>query len=214
MQVLTTMTRLPFIAVNLAVSLVSLQTADAFTADRRSTARIGIPKLSAATDVSTTSKYDDLRSWFLENDGTISDNVSIRKSTLSGYGYGCFADEELAEGELLFRIPRAATVNLDDCLNDEDCGASFRALQSKAGPGSDTVLIAGYLAKEWLLIQEYDKQNDSARLETIKFEQYLRTLPWKRGVCSQEHVIFWKGRSKTDLSNNKAQDCLAKSHYN
>ena len=203
------MTRRPLsIAVALAVSLPMV---DAFTANRRSTARIGISKLSAVAEgrPATTNKYDDLRSWFSANDGVISDNISIRKSTLSGYGYGCFAEEELAEGDLLFRIPRAATITLDDCLNDEDCGPSFRALQSKAGPGSDTVLIAGYLAKEWLLIQEYDKQNDSAQLQTIKFEKYLRTLPWKRGVCSQEHVIFWKGRFKTELFY-KTQDCNCK----
>lgn len=66
----------------------------------------------------------------------------------------------------------------------------------------DTVVIAGYLAKEYLLLGEYDRRLKSGevpdsnaemrRLGSIKFAPYLRTLPWERGVNAQEHVLFWE----------------------
>ena len=74
----------------------------------------------------------------------------------------------------------------------------------QAGPGSDTVVLAGYLAKEYLLMEEYQRrlqevQDGSSidasaqkRLDGIKFGPYLRSLPWKAGVNSQDHVLFWE----------------------
>lgn len=152
-------------------------------------------------------KYVDLVEWFLSSNENsyISPKVNIRPSTRGGLatgGYGVFASEDLPEGELLMRIPRDCCVTLDDALNDPECGAAFKRLMEKAGPGADTVVQAGYLAKEYLLLREYDRRveagakadddSEMRRLSNIKFAPYLRTLPWKRGVNAQEHVLFWE----------------------
>ena len=152
-------------------------------------------------------KYDNLIQWFLSSNekSYISPKVDIRPSTRGGLatgGYGTFASDDLPKGELLLRIPRDCCVTLDDALNDMECGPAFQKLMEQAGPGADTVVIAGYLAKEYLLLKEYDrrlkageKADDNAemrRLSKIKFAPYLRTLPWERGVNAQEHVLFWE----------------------
>ena len=162
---------------------------------------------STATTKSSTDKYDDLIQWFTKSNekSYISPKVVIRPSTRGGLatgGYGAFASDDLEEGEVIFRIPKDCCVTMDDALNDSECGPSFKQLMEQAGPGADTVILAGYLAKEYLLLDEYDrrlkrgeKPDDNAemrRLSRIKFEPYLRTLPWKRGVNAQEHVLFWE----------------------
>lgn len=159
-------------------------------------------------DAPTTTKYDDLVNWFIATDeqSYISPKLDIRPSTRGGLatgGFGAFASEDLSEGELLLRIPRSCCVTLDDALNDLECGPAFTKLMEQAGPGSETVILAGYLAKEYLLLKEYDRRvkegasaEDDAvmrRLSKIKFGPYLRTLPWNRGVNAQEHVLFWEG---------------------
>ncbi|KAL9183608.1 hypothetical protein ACHAXT_004464 [Thalassiosira profunda] len=165
-------------------------------------------RLFATTEVDAAAPaaYDDLINWFLSsNDKSyMSQKVEIRPSTRGGLatgGYGMFAKGELEEGELLLRIPRDCCVTLDDALKDAECGPAFKNLMEKAGPGSDTVIVAGYLAKEYLLLQEYDRRraagekdddnSEMRRLSNIKFAPYYRTLPWKRGVNAQEHVLFW-----------------------
>jgi len=111
--------------------------------------------------------------------------------------------ENVNEGELLLRVPRMCCITLDDALSDVECGDGFRKLLETAGPGADTVVIAGYLAKEYLLLKEYDRRlqagdsddenNAEMRwLSNIKFSPYLRTLPWERGINAQEHVLFWE----------------------
>ncbi len=172
-----------------------------------------IPQLSAAASTTTTSignveKYDDLIRWFLSasDKSYLSPKVGFRPSTRGGLvtgGYGTFANDDLVEGELLFRIPRNCCVTLDDALTDLECGPAFQKLLEQFGPGSDTVIVAGYLAKEYLLLKEYDRRlQDGAkpdddtpemrRLSKIKFSPYIRTLPWERGVNAQEHVLFWE----------------------
>jgi hypothetical protein len=81
----------------------------------------------------------------------------------------------------------------------------------QAGPGSDTVIIAGYLAKEYLLLQEYERRSkevengvlvDSSattRLKSIKYGTYLGSLPWKAGVNAQDHILFWEAESVESL---------------
>jgi len=160
----------------------------------------------AQTQSSSSSKYDDLVQWFLaaDEDCYLSSKIEIRPSTRGGLetgGYGAFASEDVSRGELLMKIPRKCCVTLDDALNDNECGAAFQGLMKKAGPGSETVILAGYLAKEYLLLQEYERRiaegsspdddSEMRRLSKIKFGPYLRTLPWKRGVNAQEHVLFW-----------------------
>lgn len=150
-------------------------------------------------------KYDNLIQWFLSSNekSYISPNIAIQQSARGkASGYGMFAIKDVEEGELLLRIPRSCCVTLDDALTDPECGPAFKAVMDKAGPGSDTVILAGYLAKEYLLLKEYDtrlaagmKDDDNSemrRLSKIKFAPYLRTLPWNRGVNAQEHVLFWE----------------------
>ena len=160
------------------------------------------------TKSTSTSKdrYDDLLPWFLSTgeNSYISPKFEIRPSTRGGLatgGYGAFASDDLSEGELLLRIPRECCVTLDDALNDNECGSAFRKLMEQAGPGSDTVILAGYLAKEYLLLKEFDRRveegataeddSEMRRLSKIKFGPYMRTLPWERGINAQEHVLFW-----------------------
>ena len=163
---------------------------------------------------SSADKYNDLIHWFTTSNekSYISNKVDIRPSTRGGLatgGYGVFANDDLAEGELIFTIPKNCCVTLDDALEDNECGAAFKQLMEKAGDGSDTVVLAGYLAKEYLLLLEYDKRvsagekpdddNIMRRLSKIKFASYLRTLPWERGVNAQEHILFWQDEDVDSL---------------
>jgi len=155
---------------------------------------------------SAKSRYADLKNWLLSaDDSFISPKLEIRPSTRGGLatgGYGAFAGEDIDEGEILLKIPVGCCVTLQDALEDVECGPSFANLLKKAGPGSDTVIMAGYLAKEYLLLKELDRRisdgatvdddSEMRRLANIKFAPYLRTLPWGRGVNAQEHVLFWK----------------------
>lgn len=168
-----------------------------------------------ATDLATdASKYDDLTQWFLSSNekSYISPKFEIRPSTRGGLatgGYGAFASEDVADGELLLRIPRDCCVTLDDALNDNECGSAFKKFMEQAGPGSDTVVLVGYMAKEYLLLKEYDRRlkagakpddnSEMRRLSKIKFGPYLRTLPWARGVNAQEHMLFWEDEDVDSL---------------
>jgi len=163
---------------------------------------------------SSADKYNDLIHWFTTSNeqSYISNKVDIRPSTRGGLatgGYGVFANDDLAEGELIFTIPKNCCVTLNDALEDVECGAAFKQLMEKAGPGTDTVVLAGYLAKQYLLLNEYDRRvsrgeksdddNIMRRLSKIKFATYLRTLPWERGVNAQEHVLFWQDEDVDSL---------------
>ena len=155
---------------------------------------------------SSLNRYDELIEWFTASSekSYISPKVEILPSTRGGLatgGYGAFACNDLSKGETIFCIPKGNCVTLNDALNDNECGPQFQQLLKQAGPGADTVILSGYLAKEYLLLKEYDrriqegeKPDDNAemrRLSKIKFAPYLRTLPWERGVNAQEHVLFW-----------------------
>ena len=100
-----------------------------------------------------------------------------------------------------------------------EVGPSLKKLMEQAGPGSDTVVLAGYLAKEYLLMEEYQRrlqevQDGSSidasaqkRLDGIKFGPYLQSLPWKVGVNSQDHVLFWEeGDVETLLKGSLAYE--------
>lgn len=170
-------------------------------------AEVADPPPATATTNKSQNKYDNLIQWFLSSsdESYISPKIAIRPSTRGGLatgGYGAFANDDFEDGELLLRIPRVCCVTLDDALNDTECGPSFKNLMEKAGPGSDTVVLAGYMAKEYLLMKEYDRRlkagekdddnSEMRRLSKIKFAPYFRTLPWERGVNAQEHVLFWE----------------------
>ena len=170
---------------------------------------------TSASIVGNVDKYDDLIQWFLSSSDKsyLSPKVGFRPSTRGGLltgGYGTFANDDLVEGELLFRIPKKCCVTLDDALADLECGPAFQKLFEQFGPGSDTVIMAGYLAKEYLLLNEYDRRlqcgakpdddtPEMRRLSSIKFAPYFRTLPWERGVNAQEHVLFWEDEDVESL---------------
>lgn len=126
------------------------------------------------------SKYEDLLEWMRSKDAEVSDKLIIQQSTL-GDGYGAFVTSQVDEGEILFTVPRQACVTLSDATTDPKCGESFSKIMEKAGPGGNTVVMAAYLAKEYLISMEQE----------VKFGPYLETLPWERGINSQEHVLFW-----------------------
>jgi len=106
-----------------------------------------------------------------------------------GGGYGAFVTESIDEEELLFTIPRSACISLSDAISDPSCGDAFKKLMEKAGPGGNTVVMAGYMAKEWLKSLEHTKEESD--VTDSSFGPYLSTLPWERGINSQEHILYW-----------------------
>ena len=147
------------------------------------------------------SRYDALLEWIREREGSeLHPSLQLRPSTL-GDGYGAFVSKAVEPGELLFAIPRSACVTLEDGTKDSDCGPTYRKLMEKAGPGGNTVVLAGFLATERLRSLEYSKQMEEKGESTCansSFGPYLDTLPWERGVNNQEHILFWE---KDDVDN-------------
>jgi len=131
---------------------------------------------------STAESYGKLLGWLDDTfpNSFVNPSVKIAPSIMGGHG--AFATEEIAEGDLLFSIPREACITSSIVLNDEDTGKAFQTLIKKAGPGSFTVSLAGFLAKEYL---SYIEGKD------VLFGPYLATLPWKRNINGQEHILFW-----------------------
>jgi hypothetical protein len=121
-------------------------------------------------------KYVQLLEWLRANDAEINDKLELRAS-LQGDGYGAFITSPVEKDELLFTIPRKVCLTLQDATNDKDCGETFQKLIDVAGPGGNTVSMAGYMAKEYLLSQEEN-------LDSF-WKPYFQTLPWQRGkYCS------------------------------
>jgi hypothetical protein len=133
-------------------------------------------------------KYDKLLEWIKSKNGEINNKIEIRPSSRGG-GYGAYVSESVAEGDVLFTIPRSACLTLDDATEDKDCGAALTKLIEKAGAGANTVVMAGYMAKEYLSLMEDEKNGRD--LGNTKWGPYFETLPWNRGVNDQEHILFW-----------------------
>jgi SET domain len=159
-------------------------------------------------------KYNRLLDWIQQQEGSfISPSIEIKPSSLVGGGYGAFCQEPVAQDELLFAIPRRACITLADALADADCGAVFQKVMEKAGPGGNTVVMAGFMAKERLqslghhhhhqarmmaATKDADADAEEASIspplvvpDDSRFGPYLATLPWERGVNNQEHALFW-----------------------
>eukprot|EP00977_Amphora_coffeiformis_P013286 scaffold3421_cov181-Amphora_coffeaeformis.AAC.26 len=159
------------------------------------TTRLGSSPLETIGETLDQSKYDALLDWVKAQDGAeIHPAVELRPSTL-GDGYGAFVGSAVPEGELLFAIPRSACVTLEDGTEDPACGPTYRKLIEKAGPGGNTVVLAGFLATERLRSLEHVKQkqeNGQATCANSLFGPYIDTLPWERGTNNQEHILFWE----------------------
>ena len=140
------------------------------------------------------SKYDGLLDWLQSNNAIINDKIELRKS--EGCGFGAFVTSTVEENELLFTIPRQLCLTLADATSDPNCGEAFGKLIEKAGPGGNTVVMAGYMAKEYLILQEELKK---AQVPTGKWSAYFQTLPWQRGINNQEHVLFWSNEMVESL---------------
>jgi hypothetical protein len=180
-------------------------------APRRASTRLSSSPLPASDDDNGNGqKYDALLEWVRAQEGSeIHPAIELRPS-ISGDGYGAFVAAPVAAGELLFAIPRAACVTLEDGTQDSACGPTFRKLIEKAGPGGNTVVIAGFLAMERLRALEHARQQqaaaapdshaeeDAVPCENSRFAPYLDTLPWERGINNQEHTLFWE---KEDVVN-------------
>lgn len=151
-------------------------------------------------------KYVALLDWLKSNGAIVSDCLKINLSSQGEQaGYGVFVDKKVEEGELLFSIPRNLCVTIDKAtLSSDDDGTFGKGLSElieKAGPGGSTVAIAGYMAKEYILmyLDEMDKEtgsdNSSSSInQTNKNDRwgpYMELMPWKRGTNNQEHVLFW-----------------------
>lgn len=154
-------------------------------------------------------KYAGLLKWLESNGATINESLEIRKSSQGEQaGYGVFVNRPVKPDELLFSIPRdlcvtieKATTSVDD---DGEFGDGLKTLIEKAGPGGTTVAMAGYMAKEYILmcLEERDRRegeqsqtrqqgDDNTLSNKNRWGPYMALLPWKRGINNQEHVLFW-----------------------
>ena len=147
---------------------------------------IDIPMAGSAQKLSS-NKYDALLAWLkTQNNAFVSEKIELKPSTLEGGGYGAFITSAVETDELLFRIPRDVCVTLSDAFADPQFGEQFQKLVEKAGPGGNTVVLAGYIAKERLKSTSREES-----FEDSKYSSYLATLPWERGVNNQEHILYW-----------------------
>ena len=134
-------------------------------------------------------RYGKFLNWFNDTFPTSYTSPSICIAPSNQGGQGIFAIEEIPENELILRIPRTACITTSVALEDADCGKTFAELVKKAGPGSETVALAGFIAKEYLLHKEG---------KDTKFGPFFDILPWERGFNGQEHVLFWSDDDVTE----------------
>lgn len=161
----------------------------ALSSGQKSTRRINTTQLKSTTvpsaETTAESKYDNLITWLQSRDAEVNSKIEIKPSPLGG-GFGAFVTESVEENELLFTVPRQACLTLKDAMEDPKCGDAFAKLIERAGPGGNTVVMAGYMAKEYLIMQE-----DESAADECRFGPYFMTLPWERWINNQEHVLFW-----------------------
>jgi hypothetical protein len=142
---------------------------------------------TAVTSTDTTQKYNGLLSWLQIQNAEITNKIRIEESSRGG-GYGAVVTDDVSKDEFLFSIPRNTCITTQNVLEDPKCGEAFQTLIKKAGPGGNTVCLAGFLAKEYLIMQEDLKQG---KQDSSCFGSYLATLPWQRGFNNQEHTLYW-----------------------
>lgn len=132
--------------------------------------------------------YSSLLQWISSSpDAIVSEKIQILESQ-NGAGYGAFVSDDCDADELLFEIPVTKCLRVSDALSDAVLGSGFKALMEKAGPGGNTVALAGFIAQERL------KGDDS------QYAPYLNSLPcWKRDIYNQEHVLYWSDEEVEEL---------------
>ncbi len=148
-------------------------------------------------------KYASFLEWLRASGATVHESLEIDKS--SSAGYGAFLLQDVQEGELLFSIPRNLCVTIEKATssNDDDgtFGDGLSTIVEKAGPGGSTVAMAGYLAKEYILmvLERRDPSKATKSNSDSFWGPYMELLPWKRGINNQEHVLFWNDRKIEEL---------------
>jgi hypothetical protein len=147
--------------------------------------------LPASDTMTAAARYAALLQWLRSNDADISPKIDLQPSSRGG-GYGAFLTEDAVEGELLFTIPRKTCITLADSIEDDACGEGFKALIETAGPGGNTVVMAGFMARE--RIRSLESQKPGSIVDDSSFGPYLATLPWERGMNNQEHVLYWDNK--------------------
>ena len=100
--------------------------------------------------------------------------VDVAKSAL-GIGSGVVLSRDVESDELLFSIPRAATIGIETALADPCIGESLMEVQRAE---SDRAAIAGFLAHQ--LLNSADSH----------FVQYVSTLP-SRSDAGESHALWW-----------------------
>lgn len=149
-------------------------------------ASTSLPSIQEIARDTPDSKYQGLLEWLKSSmDAEINEKLTLKPSSRGG-GYGAFVSEAVKEGEVLVTIPRKACVSMDDVKADPENGKVFTKLIEKAGAGGSTVALAGFLAKERLL-----SLADTSSSRGSRYQPYLDTLPWSRGINNQEHMLFW-----------------------
>ncbi|KAL7551970.1 hypothetical protein ACHAWF_015177 [Thalassiosira exigua] len=135
--------------------------------------------------------HDPLLRWLRSHPDTyISPKLSVGPSDLGGCG--AFASPTLPPfepGEAICRLPRELCVTHDDALNDPLCGEAFREIRETRMPSWGMVLIAGWIAKERMLMNVHE--DGAPKGSEIKHQAYLDSVPWERGELGQDHVLFW-----------------------
>jgi len=145
-------------------------------------------------------KYVALLKWLGSNGASINDCLEVRQSSQGEQaGYGVFINRPVEQGELLFSIPRNLCVTIEKATTSVDDDGTFgdglQNIVDKAGPGGSTVAMAGYMAKEFIMmyLDERDNtpDNDPSTNSNNRWGPYMELLPWRRGINNQEHVLFW-----------------------
>lgn len=157
--------------------------------------RLGSTSMALEEKTVDASKYTSLIDWLKSNDAEINEKIEIRPS--DGCGFGAFVTSDVETDELLFTVPRKACLTLNDATSDPNCGEAFTNLIEKAGPGGNTVVMAGYMAKEYLVLMEDIKNGRD--VSKSRWGPYFETLPWERGTNNQEHLLFWSDEMVEEL---------------
>ena len=171
-------------------------------------------------------KYLALLEWLKTNGAEVNDCLEIKQSTQGEQaGYGVFVGNgrSVQKGELLFSVPRNLCVTIEKATSSEDDDGTFgEGLQNiieKAGPGGSTVAMAGFMAKEYILmyLDEREKKieekinNSNDDDQSSRWGPYMKLLPWKRGINNQEHILFWNEAKVEELLGGSVSYLEAKS---